>query len=117
MFTAMRTHDVETLRSTVMEGATIVRVGEGDDGKVRHGLVSDADFIAGTAGDSGMEIDEHFTSTPAVRIDGPIAALWGPYEVYVDGERKHCGVDAVQLAQLDGRWRVTAIVYTARPCE
>lgn len=116
MFTAMRTHDVEGLRAAVMEGASIVRVGTDDQGQTRHGIVSDADFVDGTAGDTGMEIDERFTSTPAVRIDGPMASLWGPYEVYVDGERKHCGVDAVQLAHLDGSWRVASIVYTARPC-
>lgn len=117
MFAAMKSHDQEDLRARVMEGAQIVRVGTAEDGSVRHSIVKDADFVVGTAGDDSVEIDERFTATPQVQIDGPIASLWGPYEVFVDGERKHCGVDIVQLARLDGRWRVTAITYTARACD
>ena len=116
MFAAMKSHDVEDLRARVMEGAQIVRVVRSEDGTVGHSIVGDADFVSGTAGDASVEIDERFRATPQVRIDGPIASLWGPYEVFVDGERKHCGVDVVQLAKLDGRWRVTAITYTARAC-
>ncbi len=112
-FDAMRTHDVEGLRALVMPGAIIVPLTT-KDGAERNGLVSDEQFIAGTAGD-GPEIDERMVGEPQVRVDGRLATVWAPYEVYVDGERLHCGVDAFQLAHIDGRWQVTAITYTADP--
>ncbi|EDM77634.1 hypothetical protein PPSIR1_03078 [Plesiocystis pacifica SIR-1] len=111
MFAAMREHDVPTLEALVADGAVIVRVGRGEAGEVRHQVVPREAFIAGTAGD-GPVIDERFTAPPKVRIDGPMATLWGEYDVRVDGEFRHCGVDAVQLARLEGRWRVTALTYT-----
>ena len=64
-----------------------------------------------------MTIDERFTGTPVVHSDGSIATLWGRYEVFVDGTRRHCGVDTVQLTRDASAWRVTAITYSARPCD
>ena len=113
MFTAMREHDAETLRSLVAEGAIIVRLGKDDAGAVRHAVIPAEAFIEGTAGGKEV-IDERFTSEPIVQYDGEMATLWGEYDVRVDGEFKHCGVDAVQLAKLEGRWKVTAITYTGR---
>lgn len=113
VFTAMRDHDVEALRARVVEGAVIVALGEEQDS---HRMTRADAFIAGTAGDPSMTIDERFTQTPLVRIDGGVASLWGPYEVFVDGERHHCGVDMVQLVRTQAAWRVTAITYSARPC-
>ncbi len=116
MFAAMRGHDVPGLRAIVMPGANIVRVGTDDGGRVRHLIVSDEDFVRGTAGDASVEIDERFTTTPTVHVDGALASVWGPYQVSVDGEVKHCGVNAVQLARLEGRWTVTGVTYNVRPC-
>ena len=113
MFTAMRERDAETLRSLVAEGAIIVRLGKDDTGAVRHAVIPAEAFIEGTAGGKEV-IDERFTSEPVVQYDGEMATLWGEYEVRVDGRFVHCGVDAVQLAKLDGRWQVTAITYTGR---
>lgn len=116
MFAAMRTHDAEGLRESLIEGAIIVHVGEKPGEGVRHEVVSDTEFIESIS-TADHEIDERFTEPPLVRIQGSIATLWGPYEVFVGGERHHCGVDAVSLARLEGQWRVTAITYTARACE
>jgi hypothetical protein len=112
MFSAMREHDEVGLRSLVAEGAIIVRLGRNEAGENTHAVIPAEAFIAGTAGGEAV-IDERFVATPEVRIDGEMATLWGVYDVRVDGEFKHCGVDAVQLAHLEGRWQVTAITYTA----
>jgi len=53
-----------------------------------------------------------------VRVDGDIAAVWAPYEFWIDGSFSHCGHDAVQLVRVDGSWRISAIIYTiAQPPE
>jgi hypothetical protein len=92
-----------------------VHLGERPDGSRRHRVVPATEFVESTSG-APQDLVEHFTSPPAIRIDGSMATVWGPYELLVDGERHHCGVNALQLGQIDGAWRVTAITYTARSC-
>jgi hypothetical protein len=51
---------------------------------------------------------------PEVRIDGPMATLWAPYDFHRSGEFSHCGVDAFQLALKEDGWRIVSIIYTVR---
>ena len=40
------------------------------------------------------------------------------YRFYVGDTFSHCGVNAVQLAKLDGRWQITNLMDTRRQgCE
>lgn len=116
-FAAMRDHDVKALRALVAPGAIIVRIADGPDGPAAHTIVSDQDFIDGTAGDTRVTIDERVLEPAAVRVEGDVATAWAPYDVRVDGERHHCGIDAIQLARLAGGWRITAITYTVVDCD
>ena len=51
---------------------------------------------------------------PEVRIDGPVATLWAPYDFYSALEFSHCGTDAFQLAKTPRGWKVVMISYTVR---
>ncbi len=51
---------------------------------------------------------------PEVRIDGPVATLWAPYDFYSAAEFSHCGTDAFQLAKTPRGWKVVMISYTVR---
>ena len=53
------------------------------------------------------DIEERWTETPTVRVDGDLALVWGRYEFLVDGGIAHCGVNHVDLVRLDGQWRIT----------
>ena len=50
-----------------------------------------------------------------VSIDGPLAAVWADYEFWAGSRFSHCGVDAFQLAQTGGQWRIVALTDTRRP--
>ena len=52
--------------------------------------------------------------TCAVRIDGPVATLWAPYDFYSSVEFSHCGTDAFQLAKTPEGWKVISVSYTAQ---
>lgn len=112
MFDAMRRHEVERLRKLVLPGAQIVRAMVGTDGELESAFVSDADFVQGTAG-SEPTIDERWIGEPEVRVEGALASVWGAYEVWVDGEYQHCGVDAIHLVRAKGAWQVASVTYTA----
>lgn len=49
---------------------------------------------------------------PEVRISGPVATVWMPYDLYVDGEWSHCGVDTFTLVETPDGWRIAALVYS-----
>ncbi len=49
---------------------------------------------------------------PEVRIDGPVATLWAPYDFYSGAEFSHCGTDAFQLAKTPEGWKIVIVSYT-----
>jgi hypothetical protein len=49
---------------------------------------------------------------PEVRIRGPIASVWTPYDFWTDGKFSHCGVDAFDLIKTDEGWRIAGGTYT-----
>lgn len=48
-----------------------------------------------------------------VKIQGPIAMVWYPYDFYLDGKWSHCGVDVFTLVQTNGTWRIASMAWTA----
>lgn len=52
---------------------------------------------------------------PTVNIRGPLATVWGDYDISVNDERLHCGITALDFIKVDGEWRVTHWMYTVEP--
>jgi hypothetical protein len=46
------------------------------------------------------------------RVQGRVAQVWVPYDLYIGDKWSHCGVDIFTMMKSDGRWRVAALVYT-----
>lgn len=55
---------------------------------------------------------ERWTGAPTVMIRGPIAVVWGEYEFWINGVFSHCGVDAVDLVNIDGDWKIANWMWT-----
>lgn len=51
--------------------------------------------------------------SPEVRVNGPLAMVWYPYDLYLDGKWSHCGVDAFTLIKHDGRWHIATMAWSA----
>jgi ketosteroid isomerase-like protein len=49
---------------------------------------------------------------PEVRISGPVATVWLPYDLYIDGDWSHCGVDTFTLVRTADGWRIAAMAWT-----
>lgn len=50
---------------------------------------------------------------PEVRVSGTIASVWYPYDLYIDGEWSHCGVDVFTLAHTgEAGWRIAALGWS-----
>lgn len=50
---------------------------------------------------------------PEVRVQGPIAVVWYPYDLYIDGKWSHCGIDVFTLLKQRGKWRIATMAWSA----
>ncbi len=50
---------------------------------------------------------------PEVRINGGVAMVWYPYDLYVNDKWSHCGVDVFTLIRVADRWRIAAMAWSA----
>ena len=49
-----------------------------------------------------------------IRIDGPLAHAWTPYEFYINDNFSHCGVNSFHLFHDGTLWRIISIADTRR---
>jgi hypothetical protein len=49
-----------------------------------------------------------------IRRDGDFANVWCPYEVYINGQFRHCGVDVFNLVRTPTGWKFLQIADTRR---
>lgn len=71
--------------------------------------ITGADFVPGISDPEQGYVERMWD--PEVRVQGPIASVWAPYDFYIHGEFSHCGVDAFQLVRDGGSWKVKSLVY------
>lgn len=49
---------------------------------------------------------------PVVHVAGALAVVWMPYDLYLNGQWSHCGVDAFTLLLVEGRWRIATMAWS-----
>lgn len=99
LFDAMRAKDSDALRSAFLpEG----RLGtEGTEAWITQVSTSDA------------YLDE-VTFDETVLVDDGMAMAWTPYNLFVNGEFHHCGVDVFSLRKVEGQWKILQLDDTRR---
>ena len=107
----------DTMASRDVEGARRVLMPEGrfystrdQDGRtvVRASAVEDyLKTLAGRKQDNRERI-----WSPDVRVHGPIASVWTPYDFWVDRKFSHCGLDVFDLVKTAEGWRIAGLTYT-----
>ena len=50
---------------------------------------------------------------PEARVNGGVAMVWYPYDLYLDGKWSHCGVDVFTLVRHEGTWRIASMAWSA----
>lgn len=51
---------------------------------------------------------------PTIMVSGPIATVWYPYDIYIDGAWSHCGVDVFNLVRTNDGWRIAVLMYNVQ---
>ena len=107
MFDAMEALDPEAFRASMVPEGFLMAVGF--ETTRRTGREEFATRLADVTGPMYERMWD-----PEVRIDGPVATLWAPYDFYRDLEFSHCGTDAFQLASTPEGWKVVLVSYTVQ---
>jgi len=113
LFTAMKNADAAALKAAFAEKAvlqTISRTKEGGTVVLDEPVAEFAESVSKMKKDSA---DERI-SFETIKIDGPLAMVWTPYNFYFNGKFSHCGVNSFQLVRIDGIWKIQYIIDTRR---
>lgn len=108
----------ETMTSNDAVGAGEVLDPEGDfvsvrwteDGTPVVRRASNAAYLEGLGQETEGYLERMWE--PEVRVHGPIAVVWTPYDFHVDGAFSHCGIDVFQLLRTQAGWTITGGTYT-----
>ena len=107
LFDAMEALDPEAFRDSMVPEGFLVAVGFETMQRTTR------DRFATRLADQTQPMFERMWD-PQVRIDGPVATLWAPYDFYRGIEFSHCGIDAFQLASTSEGWKVIMVSYTVQ---
>ncbi len=111
LFKGMRTKDTALMRSLFEPGARLTGIRTRQDGTTVLQTISADQFINFVAKDSRPDWTER-AFDPRIQIEGTLAQIWAEYDFHFGQTFSHCGVDAVQLLKLNGKWLIVAIADT-----
>jgi hypothetical protein len=113
LFEGMRKGDSAAIRAAFAPGAVLQSVLGAKGGGTRI-VTEPVDSFVTSVGRPHKEVWDERIKFDGIKIDGPMAAVWTPYEFYVDDKFSHCGVDAYNLARINGEWKIIYLVDTRR---
>ncbi|HUR11679.1 MAG TPA: nuclear transport factor 2 family protein [Flavitalea sp.] len=117
LFTAMKEGDSAKLTDAFADSAILQTIGN-RAGKIFIRNESVLAFASSIKTLPKGAADERITFE-TVKIDGPLALVWTPYQFYFQEKFSHCGVNSFHLVRLNGKWKIQYLIDTRRkePCK
>ena len=98
----------EMLSTVILCGPFCLTAVIADEAEDRAAVVD----LVQTFFDAMTERDVQRFRDPQVLIHDRMAAVWTPYDLYVDGEFSHCGIDNFNFLKTEEGWKITGIVFS-----
>ena len=111
LFDHMRAGDADAMAALMHEDVRLVTTGVQDGAPVARVVPVDS-WLEGVRS-STAELDEQLYDVE-VRVSGGLATVWTGYDLLVDGEFSHCGVDAFQLVRTSDGWKILQVADTRK---
>ncbi|TAH07767.1 MAG: hypothetical protein EAZ12_08375 [Sphingobacteriia bacterium] len=113
LFEAMLEADGNKLKSCFTDSAFLQTITQDKAGKdiVKNDEV--ATFVKQISGIPKGLADERIVFG-VVKVDGPLAIVWAPYQFFRNGVFSHCGVNSFQLVRLHNEWKIQYLIDTRR---
>jgi len=112
LFIAMAMADSAGIVNSFTESGMLQSVSE-KDGKTSVQTEKATDFGHIIGGLQRNDADEQIKFN-TIKIDGPLAFVWAPYNFFYKGKFSHCGVDCFQVVRMNGEWKIQYIIDTRR---
>ncbi len=109
----MQNADTVLLKSTFADGAIFQTITRDKEGNTIVKTEAVQGFIDYVGKQPKGDADERITFG-SIKIDGPLASAWTPYNFYAGGKFSHCGANSFQLVKLKGEWRIQYLIDTRR---
>ena len=113
MFTGMKMADVQMLKSCFADSMVLQTISRNKEGMLVVRNEAPAGFIDFVSKEVPGNADERITFD-VVKVDGPLAIAWTPYNFYYKGQFSHCGVNSFQLVRFNGEWKIQYLIDTRK---
>ncbi len=117
LFEAMITSDGGKVSGTFSESAVLQTITSDENGSALVKNEKVAEFSQSVGKWASGDADERI-QFGTIKIDGPLAMVWAPYQFFYKGKFSHCGVDVFQLVRFKDGWKIVYLIDTRRksPC-
>lgn len=113
-FEGFHAKNAATIQTTVGEGIILQTIAVNKEGDTVVRSESYEEFIAAITGIPDSVDFKELIHDYRIRIDGPMAHVWTPYEFWVNEQFSHCGVNSFQLVKQGGKWKIIYLIDTRR---
>lgn len=113
LFAGMKNADAALFKTAFSDSAIMQTISRNREGKTMVRTESIAEFASFVSQLKKDSADERIRFE-TIKIDGPLAMVWTPYQFYYNGSFSHCGVNSFQLVRFNGTWKIQYLVDTRR---
>lgn len=113
LFTAMKNSDTVLLKSCFADKSILQTIKRNSERIISVIDESLGDFSISVGTQPKGALDEQIVFD-IIRIDGPLAIVWTPYQFYYKGKFSHCGVNSFQLVKINNEWKIQYLIDTRR---
>jgi Putative lumazine-binding len=113
MFVGMKEGDTVKVKSCFTETAFLQTFSQSKEGVEKISTVQVSDFCKSIGSMPKGSADERVVYKD-IKVDGAMASVWAPFKLYFNGAFYSCGVNSIQMARLNGQWKIQYIIDTRR---
>ena len=113
LFEGMKNADAKLVTDAFSDSAILQTISRDKDGKTIIKSEQVENFSEFVSKQKKGAADERI-SFETIKIDGPLAIAWTPYNFYYEGKFSHCGVNSFQLVRMNGQWKIQYLIDTRR---
>ena len=113
LFSGMKNANADMIKAAFSDSAILQTISRNKEGRMV--VVTDkVDDFASLVGTLKKDSADERIVFGVIKIDGPLAMAWTPYNFFYNGKFDHCGANSFQLVRLDGLWKIQYLIDTRR---
>ncbi|PIQ46983.1 MAG: hypothetical protein COW03_17695 [Cytophagales bacterium CG12_big_fil_rev_8_21_14_0_65_40_12] len=111
LFDGMRKGDSAMVHPAFAKDAIMQTIANNREGQVQVQSGNLTDFLK-AVGTPHAEVWDERIEFGDIKVDGPMASVWTPYQFFRGENFSHCGVNSFQLYKSEKGWKIIYLVDT-----